>query len=83
MKISGDAYVEWIDDEAVVLDKATGEIHYLNPSAALVFALLSEVGYRGVKKQLMHQGLLRYWNKRKELKALMATLREKGLVVEG
>lgn len=38
-------HVEWVDDEAVVLDPATGELHYLNSSAALFYAHVLEYGY--------------------------------------
>lgn len=37
--------VEWVEDEAVVLNSRTGELHYLNPPAALVYAYLLEFGY--------------------------------------
>jgi hypothetical protein len=51
MRVSGDRAVEWVDDEAVVLDPATGELHYLNRSAALIYALILEHGYeRGMKE---------------------------------
>lgn len=32
-------------EEAVVLDPDTGQLHYLNPQAALVLALIEEEGY--------------------------------------
>lgn len=49
MRVAGELHVEWVNDEAVVLDGATGNIHYLNPPAALAFALLQEHGFeRGV-----------------------------------
>ena len=39
-------HVEWVDDEAVALDPATGQLHYLNPPAALFLALVLEHGYQ-------------------------------------
>ncbi|MEA2451379.1 MAG: hypothetical protein QOG04_89 [Actinomycetota bacterium] len=38
-------HVEWVDDEAVVLNVATGHLHHLNPPAALAYALFLEHGY--------------------------------------
>jgi hypothetical protein len=37
-------HIEWVGDEAVVLEPKSGQLHYLNPSAALIFGLISEVG---------------------------------------
>ena len=45
MKLAEGKHVEWVGDEAVVLDKASGDLHYLNPPAALVYALIQEHGY--------------------------------------
>ena len=45
-------YVEWVDDEAVALDMETNRLHYLNPPAALVYALILEHGYEEGLKQL-------------------------------
>ena len=45
-------HVEWVDDEAVVLDPESGQLHYLNPPAALVFALVQEYGYEQAIKEL-------------------------------
>lgn len=36
--------MEWVEDEAVVLNEATKELHYLNPQSALIYALLLEYG---------------------------------------
>ena len=38
-------HVEWVEDEAVVLDPASGELHYLNNPAAVAYALILEHGY--------------------------------------
>lgn len=38
-------HVEWVDDEAVVLNLATGHLHHLNPPAALAYALILEHGF--------------------------------------
>jgi hypothetical protein len=45
-------YVEWVEGEAVVLDRESGELHYLNGPAALVFALIEEHGYEDARRQL-------------------------------
>lgn len=45
MRVSDGMYVEWVEGEAVVLNRESGELHYLNGSAALVFALIQEHGY--------------------------------------
>lgn len=45
-------HVEWVDDEAVVLNPDTGQIHYLNPPAALVYALILEHGYEDAMQEL-------------------------------
>lgn len=44
--------VEWVDDEAVVLQPEGDSVHYLNRSAALVFALIQELGYEKAMDQL-------------------------------
>jgi hypothetical protein len=38
-------HVEWVENEALVLDPATHQIHYLNPSAALFYGLVLEHGF--------------------------------------
>lgn len=45
-------HIEWVDDEAVVLNPDTGQIHYLNAQAALVYALILEHGYEGAMQEL-------------------------------
>jgi hypothetical protein len=47
-------HVEWVDEEAVVLDTSTGDLHYLNTSAAVVFASILEYGYERAIKELDH-----------------------------
>lgn len=44
MKAADGVHVEWVEGEAVVLDPQTGELHYLNESSALLFALIQEKG---------------------------------------
>ena len=45
MKVASTIEIEWVDDEAVALDTASGEFHYLNTSAALALALIQEHGF--------------------------------------
>ncbi len=45
MQAPPDVHVEWVDEEAVVLNTATNEIHYLSPSAAYAYAMILEYGY--------------------------------------
>ena len=45
-------HVEWVDDEAVALDTGTDRLHYLNPPAALVYALILEHGYEEALRRL-------------------------------
>lgn len=47
MRVVEGMHVEWVDDEAVALDPSTGQLHYLNPPAALFLALVLEHGYQG------------------------------------
>lgn len=57
-RAAGDVYVEWVEDEAVALNRVSGEVHYLNPTAATVLALIQEHGYeRGVAEVTAWFGL--------------------------
>ncbi|MBA2312124.1 MAG: hypothetical protein H0V97_04895 [Actinobacteria bacterium] len=46
MRVMEGVHVEWVDDEAVALDASTGQLHYLNPPAALFLAIVLEHGYQ-------------------------------------
>lgn len=74
-------HVEWVDDEAVVLNPDTGELHYLNPPAALVFAAISEYGYqqgiRHVKETQTDAETID-----EEIEATVETMLNKGLLVD-
>lgn len=74
-------YVEWIEDEAVVLDPDTKEVHHLNTPAAVVLALVQEHGYEHATVELER----RYPDSpgmREELPRLIAEMTEKGLLVQ-
>jgi Coenzyme PQQ synthesis protein D (PqqD) len=45
-------HVEWVDQEAVVLDQNDGQIHYLNAQAALVYGLVLEHGFSAAMEEL-------------------------------
>jgi hypothetical protein len=75
-------HVEWVDDEAVVLDPDSHELHYLNTSAALVYALILEHGYETAMRRLKAD----YRNASgfdKEVELLVEDLVGKGLLVDG
>ena len=74
-----DVHVEWVDNEAVVLDPETSELHYLNTPAALVFALIQEHGFEGGLEALhASQGVS---GDNPEVKELLDDMVEKGLLV--
>lgn len=57
MRLAPDTHIEWVDDEAVVLDQESGQLHYLNRSAALVLAMILEHGHEeGIKKVIEMHG---------------------------
>lgn len=82
MKIADTMYVEWVEGEAVVLNRESGELHYLNGTAALVFALIQEHGYDGAMKEVRE----RFGSTEKvegDLKELVSDMKEKGILVDG
>jgi hypothetical protein len=48
-------YVEWIADEAIVLEPDTGRLHYLNAPAALMYGLIAEFGYAAAVVEFKHR----------------------------
>jgi hypothetical protein len=77
-----DLHVEWVEGEAVVLDTATGHLHYLNASAALGFALILERGIEGAAAELRSNHGPDPQQVDQEFSKLVADLSEKGLLVE-
>ena len=73
-------HVEWVDNEAVVLDPETSELHYLNAPAALVFALIQEHGFEGGLRAL--HGAQGVTAEDREVKELLDDMIEKGLLVD-
>ena len=45
MRAAEGVHIEWVDEEAVILDPETERLHYLNPTTALFYALILESGY--------------------------------------
>lgn len=76
---AAEMHVEWIGEEAVVLDTASGHVHYLNPSAALVYALIAEVGYERALRQI-RKSFSRVLNLDEEVLQLVHELQGKGLL---
>ena len=73
-------HVEWVDNEAVVLDPESSELHYLNTPAALVFALIQEHGFEGGLRALHDsQGVSA---EDQEIQELLGEMVEKGLLVD-
>jgi hypothetical protein len=74
-------HVEWVEDEAVILHPETKQLHYLNSSAAMVYALIQEEGFDAALKEIRarHQGP----EVEENLRQLVEDLVEKGLLVDG
>ena len=82
MRPADGKHVEWIDDEAVVLDPSTEELHYLNGPAALVYALILEHGFdRGLKEVRSIYGTENEIEK--GIADCLEGLADKGLLVDG
>jgi hypothetical protein len=74
-------HVEWVEGEAVLLDPRSGELHYLNESAALLFALIQEVGYDAAVDQ-MRARFCEESNLKEELESAVRAMLEKGFLVD-
>jgi hypothetical protein len=81
MQAAPGLHVEWVDDEAVVLNPASSELHYLNQSAAIVFALILEYGFDEAMTRV-ESSFQSSAGVEKELEALIAELVEKGLLTD-
>ena len=75
-------HVQWVDQEAVVLNEDTSEVHYLNPPAALIYALVLEYGMPGA----LRHAYQRMDGSEKEVaiavQDLVRSLLDKGLLAE-
>ena len=82
MRPADGKHVEWIDDEAVVLDPATEELHYLNGPAALVYALILEHGFdRGMEE--VRSIYCAESDIEEDIAECLEGLADKGLLVDG
>jgi hypothetical protein len=52
--VRADLHIEWVEDEAVVMDEQ-GNIHYLNQAAAVMFAHVLEFGYAQGRARLQKE----------------------------
>jgi hypothetical protein len=82
MRPADGLHVEWIEDEAVVLDTATEQFHYLNPPAALLYALILEHGFEHGLEELRRI----YGGERdihEDVTQCLESLAERGILVGG
>lgn len=79
MKRAHGMHVEWVGDEAVILEEATGQLHYLNPPAALLLALVEEDGYEAAVSSLIE----RFGDISADIEALTKDMVDKGILVDG
>lgn len=79
MKVRQGVHVEWVDDEAVILDPENERLHYLNPTAALLYALMAEVGFTAALEE-MRQRFSTVTDLDQELERLVEEMVEEGLL---
>ncbi len=80
MRAPNGMHVEWVEGEAVVLNTNSGELHYLNGSAALVYALIQEKGYEAAVEELNARFGTELINE--ELPALLKDMLERQILVD-
>lgn len=81
MRVDPRLYVEWVEEEAVVLDPATDSIHYLNGPAALTLALVQELGFVDAVAEL-EKRFARAPDMPEELETLLERMKEMGLLID-
>ena len=81
MRSTPGLHVEWVEDEAVVLDPLTRQLHYLNPAAAYFFALIQEYGLDNAVERI-DADYPAGTALRDGLEAMAAEMREKGLLID-
>jgi hypothetical protein len=76
--------VAWqrIGEEAVVMSLAEGRVLGLNPTGALVWALLEERDEDGLVAAVVERFATEDARAREDLRSFLSLLRERGLVVE-
>ena len=83
MKGAPDLHVEWVGEEAVVLNEKTSELHYLNPQSALVYALVLEHGMPGALVEVLKRIDGPEHEIRRDVDILIASFFAKGLLMDG
>jgi hypothetical protein len=81
MRAADGMHVEWVDDEAVVLDAETGKLHYLNPPVALFYALVLEHGFETALDTLK-QNYAGQPMRDEELSQMIEQMSEGGLLID-
>jgi hypothetical protein len=82
MRAAPGFHVEWVDDEAVVLDTQSGLLHYLNAPAALVYALILEHGFEEAIARVGSLNTGAGPPDRNELTQLVEDMKERGLLID-
>ena len=83
MNIPDRVHVQWVEEEAVVLNEETSEVHYLNPQSALIYALVLEFGMPQAIDHLCERLNGPPDEIRLETAKVVASFKEKGLLNEG
>ena len=81
MRVVPDLHVEWVEGEAVVLHPQTKQLHYLNSSAALVFALMEEVGFQEAMERLRAE-FSEIEGMDTDLESVVADMLDRGLLID-
>ena len=82
MRVPDGIHVQWVEHEAVVLNERTGEVHYLNPQSALIYALLLEYGMPLAAEQAVERLNGPPEEISPEVDRLLSELVERGLLTE-
>lgn len=82
MKLASHLHVEWVEDEAVVLDTRQSRLHYLNSSAALVYALIEEHGYDDALR-LLDEMATQQPDIKRDLPGLIEDMVDRGILLDG
>jgi hypothetical protein len=75
-------HVQWVEEEAVVLNEDTSELHYLNPQSALIYALLLEYGMPDAVPHACEHIDAPPEETKREVENLVDTLLDKGLLLK-
>lgn len=80
MKLAPGVHIEWVDQEAVILDQDKSLLHHLNPTAALVVAYIDEYGYTDGRRMIEERFAIENQGS-EELEELLLKLIAQGLLV--